>query len=560
MLSELHITNLALIEKLTLSFSKGLSVLTGETGAGKSIILQAIYLLSGGKASASWVRTGAERATIEALFEVDQEHQSILSLLNDKGFDCDGNIVIKRILSHNGRGRFYINGSLATAKLVSEISENLLSVASQHEHQQLLSPRFQLDFIDIVGDLWQKRLAYSTLYDNWLEVKKESEKLCGREMDKEQRKDFLTFQVKEISEAQIVPGEDEILIIEKNRLKGADDLNRLGRKNLLKLGEATSILALVRKEMSQMAELDSSLSTLTEEISGHSYQLEDHQESLRNYLNTIPTDPSELDNILARIDLLQQLKRKYGQDLSEIIEYGTSAGEELKELKSLDIQIEKIHKKLQQLEDKLLQSAAELTALRQETAVKLASSISTELSSLQFEQSLFEIHFNTHGDGVASLTKTGNDRPEFMFSANPGEPVKPLAKIASGGELSRLLLALKCLFARKDQVETVIFDEVDAGISGKAAESVSRKIKELAAHHQVICITHLPQIASYADDHYLVMKSFNGERTQTMIDRLEPESKVVEIAKMLDGDSVSSQTLAYVRDLVSRNQSIPSQQ
>jgi DNA repair protein RecN (Recombination protein N) len=559
MLSELHITNLALIEKLTLSFSKGLSVLTGETGAGKSIILQAIYLLSGGKASASWVRTGADRATIEALFEVDQEHQSILSLLNDKGFDCDGNIVIKRILSHNGRGRFYINGSLATAKLVSEISENLLSVASQHEHQQLLSPRFQLDFIDIVGDLWQKRLAYSTLYDNWLEVKKEYEKLCSREMDKEQRKDFLTFQVKEISEAQIVPGEDEILIIEKNRLKGADDLNRIGRNNLLKLGEATSILAIIRKEMSQMAELDSSLSTLTEEISGHSYQLEDHQESLRNYLHTIPTDPSELDNILARIDLLQQLKRKYGQDLNEIIAYGTSAGEELEALKSLDIQIEKLHKKLQQLEDKLLKSAAELTALRKETAVKLASSISTELSSLQFEQSLFEIHFNTHGDGVASLTKTGNDRPKFMFSANPGEPVKPLAKIASGGELSRLLLALKCLFARKDQVETVIFDEVDAGISGKAAESVSRKIKELAAHHQVICITHLPQIASYADDHYLVMKSFNGKRTQTTIDRLEPESKVAEIAKMLDGDSVSSQTLAYVRDLVSRNQSIPSQ-
>ena len=559
MLSELHITNLALIEKLTLSFSKGLSVLTGETGAGKSIILQAIYLLSGGKASASWVRTGAERATIEALFEVDQEHQSILSLLNDKGFDCDGNIVIKRILSHNGRGRFYINGSLATAKLVSEISENLLSVASQHEHQQLLSPRFQLDFIDIVGDLWPKRLAYSALYDNWLEVKKEYEKLCSREMDKEQRKDFLTFQVKEISEAQIVPGEDEILIIEKNRLKGADDLNRIGRKNLLKLGEATSILAIIRKEMSQMAELDSSLSTLTEEISGHSYQLDDHQQSLRNYLNTIPTDSSELDNILARIDLLQQLKRKYGQDLNEIIAYGTSAGEELEALKSLDIQIEKLHKKLQQLEDKLLKSAAELTALRKETAVKLASSISTELSSLQFEQSLFEIHFNTHGDGVASLTKTGNDRPKFMFSANPGEPVKPLAKIASGGELSRLLLALKCLFARKDQVETVIFDEVDAGISGKAAESVSRKIKELAAHHQVICITHLPQIASYADDHYLVMKSFNGERTQTTIDRLEPESKVAEIAKMLDGDSVSSQTLAYVRDLVSRNQSIPSQ-
>lgn len=560
MLSELHITNLALIEKLTLSFSGGLSVLTGETGAGKSIILQAIYLLSGGKASSSWVRTGAERATIEALFEVDQDHQTIISLLHEKGFDCDGNIVIKRILSNNGRGKFYINGSLATTKLVSEISENLLSVASQHEHQQLLSPRFQLDFIDIVGDLWQKRLAYSNYYENWLEIKKEHEKLCSKEMEKEQRKDFLAFQVKEISEAQIVPGEDDLLIIEKNRLKGADDLNRIGRKNLLKLSEATSLLALVRKEIGQMAELDSSLATLTEEISGHSYQLEDHQESLRDYLGTIPTDPSELNNILTRMNLLQQLKRKYGQDLNEIIVYGEKASKELEELESLDIQIEKLHKKLQELEDTLLQLATELTALRKETALQLASSISTELSSLQFEQSLFEIHFNRHGDGVSSLTKTGNDRPEFMFSANPGEPVKPLAKIASGGELSRLLLALKCLFARKDQVETVIFDEVDAGISGKAAESVSRKIKELAAHHQVICITHLPQIASYADDHYLVMKSFNDDRTQTTIDRLGTESKVAEIAKMLDGDSVSSQTLAYVRDLVSRNQSVPSHQ
>jgi len=556
MLSELHITNLALIENLRLSFSKGLTVLTGETGAGKSIILQAIYLLSGGKASSSWIRTGAQQATIEALFEISTDHQDTISVLRDKGFDSDGTVIIKRILSANNRSRYYINGSLSTARLVSEISENLLSVASQHEHQQLLSPKFQLDFIDIVGNLWDKRTAFSTLYDKWNKTRNEYKNLCSKEMEKEQRKDFLSFQVKEINDAHIVPGEDEKLSVKRDKLKGADDLARIGYKNVAKLEEVTGILSVVRKDMEHMVEIDQSLAGLSELIAGHGYELEDQLEALKSYLESIPSDPSELETILSRIDLIQKLKRKYGYDLNEIIAYAQQAQQELDDLDALDHAIEKLEKNLKALEEELLLAAKHLTELRKDTAKTLSESIINELLSLNFKQSLFDILFHETPDEIQSITRSGRDKPEFMFSANPGEPPKPLARIASGGELSRLLLALKCLFARKDQVETVIFDEVDAGISGKAAESVSRKIRELAAHHQVICITHLPQIASYADEHYLVTKSFAQDRTQTTINLLEAENKVTEIAKMLDGDSVSSQTIAYVRDLVKRNQSV----
>jgi DNA repair protein RecN (Recombination protein N) len=306
--------------------------------------------------------------------------------------------------------------------------------------------------------------------------------------------------------------------------------------------------------MEHMAEVDPSLASLSEEIAGHSYQLDDHLAALKNYLSTIPSDPSELDNILSRIDILQKLKRKYGYDLNEIIAYGQKAQNELEELEALDVTLAELEQEVIRREKELLAAAAELTRSRKETAKKLASSISRELESLNFQQSLFDIIFHETAKDIETLSRSGADKPEFMFSANPGEPVKPLAQIASGGELSRLLLALKCLFARKDQVETVIFDEVDAGISGKAAESVSKKIKELADHHQVICITHLPQIASYADDHYLVSKAIADNRTHTTINLLETESKVTELAKMLDGDSVSSQTIAYVRDLVKRNQ------
>jgi DNA repair protein RecN (Recombination protein N) len=554
MLCELRITNLALIEKLSLVFAGGLSVLTGETGAGKSIILQAIHLLSGGKGSSTWVRSGAESTNIEALFEVGANHSQVLEKLTEQGFDSDGTIIIKRVLTQNGRSRFYINGSPATAKITGELAENLFSVASQHDHQQLLASRYHLDYIDAVGGLWQQRLDFSRQYEAWQQKKNEYDDLRKKEMEKEQRKDFLSFQVREIMDAKLIPEEDERLVMEKQRLKSADDLKRLGRKSYSLLYDSIDPLAQARKNLVQMTEFDATIAPLSEEIAGLTYQLEEKLAGLRDYLDSITDNPQALETVMARLDILQQLKRKYGPELADVISYGSNAARELEELEALDVRLEKLAKELKKIEDELLAAAGKLSRARQKTALTLAETIRKELQSLCLDRALFEIKFSESEPSLSSLGRTGADRPAFMFSANPGEPVKPIVQIASGGELSRLLLALKCLLARKDQVETVIFDEVDAGISGKAAESVARKIKELATHHQVICITHLAQIASCAHDHYRVSKHVSNDRTHTAIVRLDETQKVTELAGMLDGDSVTPQTLAYVTELINRNQ------
>lgn len=554
MICELRITNLALIENLSLSFADGLSVLTGETGAGKSIILQAISLLSGTKAQASLVRTGAGQATIEALFECSgEDDSSIPELLKEKGFTGGSELVLKRIITEKGRSRFYVNGNLATARLAGEISENLLSVASQHDHQHLLQPRFHLDFLDLVGGSWQKRIEFSALYDKWKKVNHDYERLTGREMEKEQRKDFLEYQVKEIKDAQLTPGEDDNLELEKKKLKSVDDLNRLGRKSYSLLEGAAGSLVQIRKNLGQMNELDSSLGELVEKIAGPCYELEESLPDLRNYLNNIPDDPHELDRIMARLDTVQKLKRKYGNTLEEVISHGEKAEQELNDLDEMDSRIEQLSKEKQRLEEEVIDLAADLSRFRHETAGKLSEAIRDELSSLAFEQALFEIELSGDPSDPSRLSREGGDRASFLFSANPGEPLKPISRIASGGELSRLLLALKCMLARRDQVETVIFDEVDAGISGKAAESVARKIKELATHHQVICITHLPQIASYGESHYYVAKEVSSDRTRTTISSLPHQNRINELARMLDGESITGQTLAYAEELIRRN-------
>ncbi|OKY75241.1 MAG: DNA repair protein RecN [Desulfobulbaceae bacterium DB1] len=553
MLCELHIANLALIEKLSLSFNSGLSVLTGETGAGKSIILQAIHLLSGGKGAASWVRNGAESAVIEALFEVGDEQAVLVNRLREQGFEAEGAIILKRVLSDQGRSRFYVNGSPATARITGELAEELFSLASQHDHQQLLIPRFHLDFVDAVGDIWSQRAAFGELYDVFQQKKSEHQTLLQKEKDKEQRKDFLSFQLNEIVSAGVVEGEDEKLVSEKDRLKSADELTRLGRKSYSLLYDATGSFSQLRKNLGTMAALDPLIAPLAEEVSGYTFQLEDKVHGLRAYLDGIPDDPGQLEDIVGRLDLLSRLKRKYGPELSDVIDSCRKAAEELEEIEALDHRLDGLARELQVLGKKLLEGAADLSARRREVAHRLAETIRAELVSLSLEQAVFEIDFPGGEMTLSSLGRTGADKPVFMFSANRGEPVKPIAQIASGGELSRLLLALKCLLARKDQVETVIFDEVDTGISGKAAESVARKIRELASHHQVLCITHLPQIASCADDHYRVSKSVENDRTRTAIVKLDKQQRVAEIAAMLDGSSVTPRTLAYAAELINRN-------
>jgi DNA repair protein RecN (Recombination protein N) len=554
MLSELRITNLALIAELQIQFGPAMSVLTGETGAGKSIILQSINLLYG-ESGKAWVRSGAESAMVEALFDCGPDNP-VRGWLREQGLDGDGPIILKRIVAATGNSRYYINGGLATGRMVGEVAENLISIASQHDHQHLLSRAFQLDFLDDYGDLQERSRLLGTLYDRWTELRQRLEELRRREQDKEQRRDFLTFQCREIEEAAPVEGEDEQLELEKMRLRAFGDLARLGgASNELLGGQVVDALAEVRRNLQQMATLDNGLAELAEEVAGQSYQLEEAARALRSYLDDLSADPARLDEVTGRIDVLQKLKRKYGATLGEVLAFGREAAGELQQLEQMDQEMAGLNTELAGLEGELTAAGRELSAARRQAGDRLAAAVGHELKVLCLEKAVFAVDFSgsTDAPDLQDMGRRGWDHPEFIFSANPGEPLKPLAKVASGGELSRLMLALKGLLARHDRVETVIFDEIDAGISGQTAEAVARKIRELASHHQVICITHLPQIAAAADQHFTVSKSQVGERTMTVIDHLQAGERAGELARMLDGDSATPRTYAYAEELLGKN-------
>lgn len=555
MLCELRVKNLALIESLELTFDQGkdgsLVVMTGETGAGKSIMLRAIHLLSGGRASSDWIRSGAENCEVEALFEINPHHQLLLQKLEDGGFGGESTLIIKRIVHDSGRSRFYVNGSLATGKIVSELTSELLSVASQHDHQQLLQPGLHLDYLDTLGNLWNDRHAFGSLHKKWQDKKTELSTLLQQEQEKEQRQDFLRYQVGEIRDASLQPGEEELLLAEKKRLKNAQTLINLSQASQHLLShELMDHLTTLRLNMAQLAAIDPEIVKLAEDITGYTFLAEDYIGELKTYRATLENDPYRMEQVAERLDLIQQLKRKYGVSVAAILEFCEQGELELQRLDNMDKEIAALQKELGELEKEMCSLARLLSEKRLAAMETLETAMTRELSSLSFNQASFRMVLKEVEQLPETLRVTGWERGEFFFSANPGEPLKPLAKIASGGELSRLMLALKCLLARKDMVETVIFDEVDAGIGGEAAEAVARKIQELSAHHQVFCITHLPQIAARGTLHFQVSKKVGAGRTQSAVVRLSTESRVQELVRMLAGDSATEQTQAWAEQLL----------
>ncbi|MDW7773117.1 MAG: DNA repair protein RecN [Desulfobulbaceae bacterium] len=558
MLLELRIQNMALIDSLQLDFSErgsGLAVFTGETGAGKSIILQAISLLAGGRGAASWIRSDCDTASVEALFAIGAAQLEVLQLLADNEIEHEDGCIIRRIISREGRSRFYVNDRLVTARLAGELTENLVNIASQHDHQQLLVPRRHLDFLDTFGNLWGERREYEKLFTQWQNLVARLRDLRRKEQDKELRKDFLSFQVQEIREANITPDEDIELEQERRRLKSSTTLGELAGQSceLMRAGILEPLVT-VRKNMEQLAAIDEGGRVLSERIVSACYEIEDVSVSLKDYLDAIPSDPYRLEQINDRMALLKQLQRKYGPTMEDVLGYGRAAEEELASFECMERDIADLEKKVEELFRTVRGRAGKLSAARKEAAAKLCSAMQLELASLSFPRAVFEAPVLTSSaSGSDSLHASGMDQVEFLFSANPGEPPKPLARVASGGELSRLMLAMKCLLARRDQVNTVVFDEVDAGIGGKAAEAVAKKISELAEHHQVLCITHLPQIAAAAHEHFMVEKNIRNGRTLTAITSLVKEQRVMELARMLGGESLTDQTVAYARELVESN-------
>ncbi|MFW2365745.1 MAG: DNA repair protein RecN [Desulforhopalus sp.] len=555
MLCELRVKNLALIESLELGFDQqelgGLVVMTGETGAGKSIMLRAIHLLSGRRASVDWIRSGAANCEVEALFELHPRHVRLLQKLDDGGFGSETSVIIKRLVNRSGRSRFYVNGSLATAKIVSELAMELLSVASQHDHQQLLQPALHLDYLDTLGDHWSDRQALGSLHKKWKAKQRTLSELRRLEQEKEQRQDFLRFQVGEINEAHLIAGEEETLLAEKKRLKNAQTLISLSQSSYQLLSrELMDGLTRLRQNIIQLADIDPQASQLSEDISGFTFLAEDHVNELREYRDGLQSDPFRLDQVAERLDLLQQLKRKYGASVEQVLEFAANGERELRQLENMGQEIENLEAELAVIEQEMCNHGHQLSKKRRSTATDLEEAMATELSSLAFERPGFKVEWQEVELVAETMKPSGWDRGEFFFSANPGEPHKPLAKIASGGELSRMMLAMKCLLAKKDMVETVIFDEVDAGIGGEAAEAVARKIQELSTHHQVFCITHLPQIAARGTMHFQVSKSVGNGRTQTTVVRLSAESRVQELVRMLAGDSATKQTQAWAEELL----------
>ncbi len=557
MLQELRVHNLALIDTLHLDLSSqktGLIVLTGETGAGKSIILQAINLLTGGRGAASWVRSDCEQADIEAIFSVRPDHAEINELLSEHSLKEGATCIVRRVLTREGRSKLYVNDQSVTTRLVGELSAGLINIASQHDQQQLLNARNHLDYLDTYGELWGLRQQFTKLFRRWQQASSELRQLLEKEQDKEQQRDFLVFQVDEIRKCKPLPGEDEQLLREREQLKASDSLIRfVGIANRLLSEKVAGELAEIKINMAQASALDPRLGPLTERIASAGFELEDLAVSVEKYFEEIPKDPARLDVISGRLAELKQLQRKYGPTLAEVIAFAENAEANLAVLESLEQQIAQAEVKVEEVSTEALLKATELTQARRQVARKLAAGMEKELASLSFFQAVFQVGVTEpEGLGMDGIHNNGRDAVEFLFSANPGEPAKSLAKIVSGGELSRLMLAMKCLLARRDQVDTVIFDEVDAGIGGQAAEAVAEKIKELAGHHQVFCITHLPQIAACADLHFKVEKQVEDGRTRTVMIPLNKEQQIEELARMLGGENPTAQTLVYAGELFAR--------
>jgi DNA repair protein RecN (Recombination protein N) len=563
MLQELRVTNLALINTLDLDFSEtatGLIAFTGETGAGKSIILQAVHLLTGGRASASWVRNDCDQAVIEAQFDISG-HRELIDLLQEHGLDNEEDCILRRIVSSKGRSRIFINDRLATTKLVGALAENLVNIASQHDQQLLLRSNSHIDFLDGYGELLERRERYRQVYSRWQGLSRQLRELQAQEQDKEQKRDFLSFQLKEIRAAAPLPEEDEQLIKERDLLKSSTTLAELtGKSHYLLQDKVQTRLTEIRKNMEHAASLDPAVKELAEQSSSICFEVEDLEGRLHAYLGSLPTDQGRMDEIASRLAQLRQLQRKYGTTLEEVVAFADKVEKELNALDHLDQKIDNLEKELNEVAGELRLKAGDLSRKRGQVAGRLTDAMQAELVSLSFHQALFEVSVvsadfsedteEVTGASGLKLSATGCDTVEFLFSANPGEPPKPLTDVVSGGELSRLMLSMKCLLARRDKVDTVIFDEIDAGIGGEAAEAVARKIDELAGHHQVFCITHLPQIAACADAHFLVEKAVDDNRTYTTIRCLSQEERAGELARMLGGDNPTEQTLIFAKELM----------
>ncbi|MGN7468828.1 DNA repair protein RecN [Brevibacillus sp. SAFN-007a] len=564
MLVELSIRNFAIIKSVTVSFQRGLNVLTGETGAGKSIIIDALGLLLGGRASADFVRYGEQRAEVEGLFELPPGHPALAVCANvGVQVEQDGMLVVRRDISNQGKSIIRLNGQMVTLAMLRELGPWLVTVHGQHDTHMLMQADKHINWLDAYGEamLGAAKEEYGKLYAAYRKTKQDLERMARNERELVQRIDLLQYQLDEIEAAALSPGEDEKLMqqrkkwmnIEKVYATVQDAYRSLhgDQKGMDWLGHAMS-------ELERGVPYEEQLAPILETVQTAYYQIEDAVHKLRQLSYHLDFEPEQLAEVERRLDQIQSLKRKYGKSVDDILEYAATISDELDEMHHYEDRLQQVEKRLQELAADLAVEALELSVIRQECATKLAREIEQQLKELHMERARFAIDVRqtpdeegVEIDGIKRFVDAnGMDQIEFLISPNPGEPLRPLAKIASGGELSRVMLAIKTILAGTDQVETLIFDEVDTGVSGRAAQAIAEKLARVAQKRQVLCITHLPQVASMADAHFLIKKEMSEHETKTVVTRLSEEERVTELARMLSGAEVTAKTEEHAREMI----------
>lgn len=542
MLKSLTVVNFALIDKAYIEFAPGLNILTGETGAGKSIFIDALSAIIGGKASGDSIRTGADDFRVEAVFDIADNH-FLQNILEEQGIspEEDGSLIITRRLTKNGKNTIHVNGCQVTLTVLRKIGEQLVDMHGQHENQALLKPEVHLALTDAFStEIKTKLEEYRQAYKRWQKIKTELAGLTQDSRTRIQREEMLTWQTQEIAAAALVPGEEEILENQIKVLANAEKITNAISRSYMLLSQGNNGyngivagLADIKHQLELAARYDTALETQLAIVTESLYQLEETMGELRNYQENIDFNPAKLAKLEDRLDIIYKLKKKYGATIDDILQYYEQASTELAAITNYDEQLSLLEQEEHSLSRTVAQLADELDRLRQAAGHELAKQISAHMADLGMSKAQFKVSVKRH----EQYTSNGANDVNFLFSANPGEEPKLLHKIASGGELSRIALAIKTVCAERDEIATMVFDEVDAGIGGQTAQKVAEKIARIAAFNkQVLCITHLPQIASMADCHIYIEKVVKDERTRTHVTTLDKDAQILELARMASGE------------------------
>lgn len=551
MLQELSIRDFAIISQLNVQFEEGMTVLTGETGAGKSIVIDAVSLLIGKRGSSDYIRKGAKKCQLEGLFTIQNE--ALYQTLAEYGIECeDEMLVVQRDISMNGKNTCRINGHLVNTTILRNVGRYLVDIQGQNEQQKLMQPEAHLELLDSFGaDKIQTLLTeYQTLYQEYQDIHRLLEKRRKNEKEYAQRIDMLKFQVNEIEAAQLEPGEEETLIEERNRFNnflriveqlqtGYEALNDESSGALNALGIALSA-------MNDIASLSENYQSLADEISNAYYALQDAADQLGSERDALEMDEERQQWVEDRLMLIRSLERKYGETVDDILNYYDKISQELAESLDVEGSLELLEEKEQVAYQKTLEKAKELSRERHNMARQLTERIHEQLKALYMDKAVFEVRFLPND----TLQSTGIDRVEFYISTNTGEDLKPLVKVVSGGELSRIMLALKTIFSELQEVTSIVFDEVDTGVSGRVAQAIAEKIHRIGQSSQVLCISHLPQVAAIADQHYYIQKTIRDGRTEMSLTTLDSSSRVDEVARMIAGNEVTPATREHARELL----------